>query len=84
MVVGPQRARQIPGFDVAQAAVLAQGALGCAIAGSGPSLFAWVKSVQDAEAVRAVVLDAFAAEGLEADAWIGPISKQGARITSRS
>jgi len=85
LIVEPQRAPHIPGFERAQDAVREQCMpLCCSIAGSGPSLFAWVESAEEADAVRAVVLDAFTADGLEADAWIGPISKQGARITSRS
>jgi homoserine kinase len=83
LIVEPQRAPHIPGFEAAKDAVLEHGtSVCCSIAGSGPSLFAWAASVEDAEKIRTVVVDAFAAEGLGADAWIGPISKQGARITS--
>ncbi len=85
LIVEPQRAPHIPGFERAQAAVLEHCTpLCCSIAGSGPSLFAWVMSVEEAEVLGAVVLDAYAAENLEADAWIGPVSNQGARIVSKA
>ncbi|MHC4853229.1 MAG: homoserine kinase, partial [Planctomycetota bacterium] len=80
VVVGPQRARQIPGFDNARAAALAQGALGCAIAGSGPSLFAWVTSPEQADAVQTAVVNALQGQGVEADTWIGPVAADGARV----
>ena len=84
LIVEPQRAPHIPGFQRAKDAVLEHcTSVCCSIAGSGPSLFAWVESIQDAEQVRAVVVDAFAAEGLGADAWIGPACGPGAKIVSR-
>ena len=82
VIVEPQRAPHIPGFAQAQAAALEQDALGCSIAGSGPSLFAWVTSAEDADRVRIAVLAALAGERLEADAWIGPVGGPGAKIVS--
>lgn len=82
VIVEPQRAASIPGFHGAQAAALDQGALGCSIAGSGPSLFAWVVSPRQAELVRDAIVGALGAEGLEADAWVGPVSMQGARCST--
>ena len=57
----------------------AAGALGCSISGSGPSVFAWTLSA-DAEAARDAMVAAFAAAGVEAQAWISAIEPRGARL----
>jgi homoserine kinase len=75
----PMRARLIPGFFEARAGALAQGALGMAISGSGPSVFAWVAGTRG-DRVRDAMRAAFAAKGLETDAWVGPIGRQGASL----
>jgi homoserine kinase len=68
VLVEPHRAHLIPVFRAVQTAAVAEGALGCSIAGAGPSLFAWVPS-RAAEAVRAAMVKAFADVGLSTDAW---------------
>jgi len=80
LVIGPQRRAAIPGFDAVHRAALAAGAIGCAIAGSGPSLFAWLSGDAAVAAVRAAMVDAFAAVGLQADAFAGPVAAAGAAI----
>jgi len=80
VVAGPQRAPAIPAFEVARRAALAAGALGFGIAGSGPSVFAWVGRGADADAVAAAVRGAFAAAGVPSDAWVGPAGGPGARV----
>ncbi len=82
VVIEPQRAPWIPGFAAAQRAALSQGALGCSIAGSGPSLFAWVTSREGGDAVCSAILDGLRQEGVEAEAWVGGISMAGARCTT--
>src|SRR5262245_2438808 len=39
-IAEPHRAPLVPGFDAIKAAALANGALGCSLSGSGPSMFA--------------------------------------------
>ncbi|HXV77374.1 MAG TPA: homoserine kinase [Candidatus Polarisedimenticolaceae bacterium] len=80
LIAGPQRAVRIPGFDDARSAAERAGALGLAIAGSGPSVFAWVPSGAACHAVERAVRDAFARHGLETDGWISPLGCPGARI----
>ncbi len=77
-IVEPQRATLIPGFADAKAAALAAGAIGFAIAGSGPSVFAWVGSRADAAEVERAIRDAFRLHDLESDGWISPIDRTGA------
>ena len=84
LVIEPQRMRSLPWVPRARHAATAAGALACSIAGSGPSLFAWVSSQQTAQAVRHALQDCFRAQGLDTDSWISPIAKRGARVLDPS
>jgi homoserine kinase len=81
VIIEPQRASQIPGFYDVQAAANAKGALGTAIAGAGPSVFAWATSQADAERVKVAMVSAFKAHGIQKlDAFVSPICSRGARL----
>lgn len=81
IVIEPQRAALIPGFARVKAAALEGGALGASISGSGPSVFALIDSVETAERVRAAMVEAFKSSGVaEVDAWVSPVSEEGARV----
>lgn len=80
-IIEPQRASKIPGFSAVQSAALRNGALGCSISGSGPSVFALTTSAEKALNVKNAMIDAFLSKGrLRADGWIEPLSTQGARV----
>jgi len=81
VVIEPQRQALIPGFKQVRAGAMAQGALGCSISGAGPSVFAWCEAGK-AAAIRAAMVDAFAAEGLASDHWITRIEPLGARLVT--
>lgn len=81
VVVEPQRARLVPGFDRVKEAALEAGALGASLSGSGPSVFAWTRSETEAKRVREAMTAAFGGAGLESDAWISPVGAPGARRT---
>jgi homoserine kinase len=80
LVAEPARAPLIPGFDRARELAHAGGALGFSIAGSGPSVFAWVATESAAKRVESDVRRCFAEHGSDSDSWVGPISSQGARL----
>ena len=84
-LVEPVRAAMIPGFDAVKRAALEAGALGCSISGSGPSMFAFAERDDEAarvlQAMRATFRDA---AGLASDGWVGPISREGARVVGQS
>jgi homoserine kinase len=81
VIIEPQRALQIPGFNEVKNAALSNGALGAAISGSGPSVFAWVESGARAEAVKEGMVSAFQTQGIaEVDAFISPIPAPGAMV----
>ena len=81
LLIEPQRAPLIPAFAQVKAAAMERGALGASISGSGPSVFAWVTCERIAEQVRKAMVQAFRTNGLtEADSWISPVNRVGAKI----
>jgi homoserine kinase len=79
-LVEPLRAAAIPGFYSVKDAALSAGALGCSIAGSGPSMFAFASDDGMAERIGAAMRAAFRSAGLESDLYAGAVSPTGARI----
>ena len=80
VIAEPARGPLIPGFQGAKRAALAHGAIGFGIAGAGPSVFAWAASDAAALTVEREVRAAFGEAGLETDAWVGPIGRDGASV----
>jgi homoserine kinase len=77
----PARAALIPGFHAVQAAALASGALGCSIAGSGPSMFAFSRGGARVGRIAEAMREAFReAAGLTSDVYAGRVNLQGARV----
>lgn len=82
LVIEPQRAALVPGFDAVKAAALREGALGASLSGSGPSVFAWATSDDAAARARDAMVAAFREHGVEeVDAWVSPVGGAGARVT---
>ncbi len=80
-LVEPLRARLIPGFDAVKKAALEAGGLGCSIAGSGPSVFAFADSLNAATKIGGAMQAAFrSATGLDSDLFAGKVSTSGARV----
>lgn len=81
ILIEPQRAHLIPGFNAVKKAALEAGALGCSISGAGPSIFAWTNSRPIAERLRTVMVNEFMkANHPSVEAWISPISQKGAYL----
>lgn len=80
VLVEPRRAGLIPGFAAAKAAALDAGAMGASISGAGPSVFAWFEDRAAAEAAAPGVQAAFAAAGLDSQAWVAPLDSPGASL----
>jgi homoserine kinase len=83
MLIEPHRAPLIRGFGKVREAALDEGALGCSISGSGPSVFAWCDGRAQADTARDAMVEAFADEDIEARAWVSPIDVPGARLIER-
>ena len=69
LVVGPQRLGGIPGGEDACRAARVAGALAASIAGSGPTLFAWVEGEDGCAAVRDAMVGTLKGFDQEVDAW---------------
>ncbi|NTV92866.1 MAG: homoserine kinase [Chlorobiaceae bacterium] len=82
VVAEPKRAPLIPGFLDVKHAAIDSGALGCSIAGSGPSVFAFSSSKETAERVGEAMKQAFLLPktNLRSDMWVSPICKEGAKV----
>lgn len=80
LLAEPKRTMLIPGFDTAKQQAMVNGALGCGISGSGPSIFALTKGELIANKVAAVIQNSFLQAGLTSDAYISALNAQGARI----
>ncbi|NND59301.1 MAG: homoserine kinase [Gammaproteobacteria bacterium] len=76
-IVEPQRAHLVRGFTTVQSAALEQGALGCSLSGSGPSMFAFARP-EDADRIAGAMQAGFAAHGIASDAWISELDTPGA------
>jgi homoserine kinase len=80
-LVEPVRAPLIPGFAAVKKAALAAGALGCSIAGSGPSIFAFAADEDSARRIGGGMQEAFrSAANLDSDLYDGTVNTQGARV----
>ncbi|MEK7257927.1 MAG: homoserine kinase [Bacteroidota bacterium] len=78
LVIEPQRARLIPHFFEVKEAALAEGALGCSISGSGPSIFALSANSLIAERVGEAMQKIYSAAKIENQLFISPINQEGA------
>jgi homoserine kinase len=79
VVIEPQRQVLIPGFKAVKAGAMNNRALGCSISGAGPTVFAWCEA-QDAERIRAAMVQGFTEHALPSDAWISSLEPVGARV----
>jgi homoserine kinase len=83
VIVEPRRAHLVPGFYAVQAAAREAGALGCSLSGSGPSTFALCETEARARTVGDAMREAYrVATHAEADLWISPVGREGARLVT--
>ncbi len=81
VVIEPQRKAAVSCFDAVRDAALQNGALGCSLSGSGPSMFALCKQRFAATLVVAME-QACRGTGIECDSWISPLDAKGACLES--
>ena len=80
-IAEPRRAPLVPGFDAIKRAALGQGALGCSLSGSGPSLFALCRDAATADRVAHAMTEAVrAAIGGEVQTYVSSVAPRGARV----
>ena len=80
IIVEPHRKQLIPMFDELKNAVLKAGTLGCAISGSGPSIFTLNKGIEIAKNVEEAMVSIFSNTNIEFDTHISKINTQGIKI----
>jgi len=80
LVIEPVRSKLIPGFARVKQAAVANGALGCSLSGSGPTVFALSESAEKAKQTGAAMQAAFKKENLSSNIWISAVNKEGAKI----
>ena len=77
VIIEPFRKQCIPYFDDAKTAAIANGALGCAISGSGPAIFALSKSLETAKRVERALEEVYSSTTIAFHTYVSSISHQG-------
>jgi homoserine kinase len=77
VIIEPVRSILIPDFNLVKQAALDNGALGCSISGSGPSMFALSRGIENAKKVGEVMKATFANAGIESSSHVSMINKGG-------
>lgn len=84
LVVEPIRSMLIPGFDLLKAAALDNGALGCSISGSGPSVFALCEDKSTAENIGLKFKEIYNQLDMSHDVHISQINPEGCKTLDSS
>ncbi len=77
LLAEPYRAPLIKGYAQVKKAALDQGAIGCSISGSGPTVFAFASSDEDAKRIAAAMVAAFLKNGVSSTSYISGINHRG-------
>ena len=84
LVVEPIRSMLIPGFEILKDAANSNGALGCSISGSGPSVFALCQSKSIAENIGSKFQDIYNELDINHDVHISKINPEGCKTLDPS
>ena len=84
VIAEPIRAFLIPEYEKVKKAVLAAGALGCSISGSGPSIFALSDTPETAQAISAEMHRVFKEANIESNCFVSSVNHDGIRILSKA
>jgi len=83
-IIEPERGQLIPGYSDVKQAALRAGALGAAISGSGPAIFALCRDKLQSEDVAKAMAEAFKrAAGVDSTSYLSAINTGGAIVVSR-
>ena len=80
VIIEPYRKQLIPYFDDIKTAVIKAGALGCAISGSGPSIFALSNGKHIAKTVQSAMQDVYSKTELKFETYVSKINTEGIKI----
>ncbi|REA58477.1 homoserine kinase [Dyadobacter luteus] len=80
VIIEPVRSILIPSFNEVKKAAIDNGALGCSISGSGPSMFALSRGIENATKAGEAMVRTFAEVGIDATMHLSGINDGGARV----
>jgi len=80
VVAEPLRSDLIPGFAQIKKTAMANGALGCGISGSGPTIFCLCKGNDNAQKAGNAIQQEFNNMSLESEIYISEVNRKGAYI----
>lgn len=80
IIVEPHRKNLIPHFDDVKHAAINSGALGCAISGSGPSVFALSKGLDIAKEVENAMINSYQNRDIKFETHVSKINTEGIKI----
>ena len=80
VIVEPYRSKLIPKFNAVKAAALEAGALGCAISGSGPSIFTLSKGEAMAKNVQEALNSVYSETPIDFHTFVSKINTEGIKI----
>ena len=80
VIVEPIRSLLIPGFYDVKKAAMSQGALGCSISGSGPSIFALSDSEVKAQNIAKAMTEVYNELNIESEVFVSKVNQVGPRI----
>ena len=80
VIVEPLRSKFIPFFDEIKKKSIENGALGAGISGSGPSIFAFSRGIENAEKVAKAMKSVFEKSEIEFDIHVSRINSDGVKI----
>jgi len=80
VVAEPVRSDLIPGFDIVKKAAIENGALGCGISGSGPTIFCLCRGGVNAQQAGNAIQQQFNVLNLNSEIYISEVNREGAYI----
>ena len=80
VVAEPVRSVLIPGFDIIKELAIKEGALGCGISGSGPTIFSLCMEREQASRIGKAIQNQFSEYKLHSEVFVSKINNEGAKI----
>jgi homoserine kinase len=80
VIVEPYRSQLIPHFDTVRQTAIQNGALGCGISGSGPSIFSLCLGRENAQSVSKAIKNVYAETKIPFEIYLSKINTKGIKI----
>lgn len=80
IIIEPYRKRLIPHFSQVKSEAIKSGALGCAISGSGPSIFALSQGVENAKKIELAMRKVYSNTQIDLETYVSKINSEGIKI----